>query len=316
MLSIEEYEAGHREAVGGVVTVMGAGALEALTPTEREVAVTDLIDRAASEIQRAVDMGEPADVMAAYKDQAAAIADLTKRLDVSKDAVLNSQVLQRRAERGLGLAIRAGQEAGTVSNKTRGGDRRSKSASDFEIQNPTDFAKRSELYGTSRGGIEQTGIYALADNGTPDDFDNALDAAKEEGNVSRANVVRKLKRIDEDRRSPGVDWASIARSAAQYEFAEEARAAVAPDTSIEYFVAQCRKNGVTFTDSRKRTAAIAKSNDLLDRVTLSLEVSAQTIPDINTEYIDPESAAEALDRLTTALPVINKLMRELKKGII
>ena len=96
----------------------------------------------------------------------------------------------------------------------------------------------------------------------------------------------------------------------------DAQAALAPDSSAEYFAAVMRKHGVTFKSQRSRDNEIAKSNDLLDRVTLSLEVSAQTVTEINTDYIDAESAAEALDRLTTALPVINKLMRELKKGII
>lgn len=55
---------------------------------------------------------------------------------------------------------------------------------------PSDFATQREWLGNSR---TRAGIYALTDNATDAEFDAALDEARAEGNVSRANVVREIK---------------------------------------------------------------------------------------------------------------------------
>lgn len=288
MIDITEYNAGIREEIrGGEVVAIHAASMELLTAQERELAVTSLIERAGAQLQQAVDAGEPAEMMAAYKDQAAAIADLAKRLDVSKDAVLNAQVLQRRAERGLGLAIRAGQEAGEITSAGTGGtgaqasytqirngkevliSASKKSVPDRLLARPTDFASHAQLAGA------ESGIYAMSDTGTEEDFTRALGEARAEKNVSRANVVRKLK------------------------------AAAAP----------VEKPVVMKAPSRAEQTAITKSNDILDRVSLAIEVNAQAVDHINVDHITKEQAVEALERFTTALPILNKLSRELKKGI-
>lgn len=53
------------------------------------------------------------------------------------------------------------------------------------LPKPSDFAKPSELYPNPK----QAGIYDLSDDVESDDFDAALDEAKAEGNMSRANVA-------------------------------------------------------------------------------------------------------------------------------
>lgn len=51
---------------------------------------------------------------------------------------------------------------------------------------PRDFADHSELY-------QKSGILVMADNANDEQFEEALAEAKSEGNVSRANVVRKIR---------------------------------------------------------------------------------------------------------------------------
>jgi len=53
---------------------------------------------------------------------------------------------------------------------------------------PTRFASTGEL--PSNGG----GIYGLTDGVSDERFDEALTEAKDEGNLSRANVIRNLER--------------------------------------------------------------------------------------------------------------------------
>lgn len=98
----------------------------------------------------------------------------------------------RRAERGLGVAIREGQADGTVETVSEGKSRGSAVRDDVvtydEIKpKPTDFAGKYELSNTHGG------IYDLTDGVSDEQFEESIAEAKDEGNLSRANVARKAK---------------------------------------------------------------------------------------------------------------------------
>ena len=158
-----------------------------LTPIDatNEVAVTSYLQQARDWLTRAVDETGPEQIAAA-KAEIATAAEATKQLGLSKEIQLDAQEMVRRAEYALGKAIRKGQEEGTVA-RDHGGDRRSSAAS--ELDRPTAFAGKRELYGSDE---HRPGIYALADADV-DDFDAAIDEARAEGNLSRANVARKAR---------------------------------------------------------------------------------------------------------------------------
>ena len=169
-------------------------ALETSDPERAELEITDALTfsnemlRAVSDVT-AQSPTTGADLasagIGAAKLTAVRAAEFAKRLDLSKDTVLEAQMQQRRWERALGTAIREGQAAGEIrSNGQREG------ASSPGVSSPADYASHNDLNGR---GTEKPGIYALADNATDDQFESALTTARDEGNVSRANVVRKLK---------------------------------------------------------------------------------------------------------------------------
>lgn len=169
-------------------------ALEASDPERAELEITDALTfsnemlRAVSDVT-AQSPSVGADLasagIGAAKLTAVRAAEFAKRLDLSKDTVLEAQMQQRRWERALGTAIREGQAAGEIrSNGQREG------ASSPGVSSPADYASHNDLNGR---GTEKPGIYALTDNATDDQFESALTTARDEGNVSRANVVRKLK---------------------------------------------------------------------------------------------------------------------------
>jgi len=122
----------------------------------------------------------------------------------------------RRAEYALGKAIRAGQERGEILSRhnTRGGVPTpgvKGSASRTSLNNvlddrksPTEFAPLHELTGNDRDGI-----YAMVDGVTEPEFDAAIDDAKAEGNLSRANVVRKIKGVKSEGLTPVEKLAKI-----------------------------------------------------------------------------------------------------------
>lgn len=121
------------------------------------------------------------------KAKAATIAEITKQLRMGKDMQLNAAEFVRRAERGLGVAIREGQARGEVRGKGQGSkDSTSSRLEEVECK-PT---SPRELFS---GGSETDHVYAMTDGVSDEQFEDALTEAKDEGNLSRANVARKCK---------------------------------------------------------------------------------------------------------------------------
>lgn len=161
--------------------------LSPIDPTN-EVAVSDYLTKARDWLSRAVDETGPQQIAAA-KAEIATAAEATKQLGLSKEIQDDAKEMVRRAEYALAKSIRKGQAEGTVlSDATKGGRR---DVDHPDIARPvTDFAARGELYGSQRA----TGILDAADSAPEQtDFDAALDAARAEGNLSRANVARKAR---------------------------------------------------------------------------------------------------------------------------
>lgn len=103
----------------------------------------------------------------------------------------DAQEMVRRAEYSLGKAIRKGQAEGSVANASTAATERHRRVRGLDktscLPRATDYASKMELRGNGAG------IMHLAHpDVTDDDLDAALTEAKAEGNLSRANVVRKL----------------------------------------------------------------------------------------------------------------------------
>lgn len=131
-----------------------------------------------------------------YKQKAHAITEISKQLRLGKELQLDAAEFLRRAERGLGVAIRQGQANGTIETPAEGKARagRNRHSADCARQSadkprPLDFASATELSGSGA----TPGAYALADNVSDSQFDDAIDEAKAEGNLSRKNVARKVR---------------------------------------------------------------------------------------------------------------------------
>lgn len=130
--------------------------------------------------------------IAVAKQRAATIQEIAKQVRMGKDMQLNAAEFCRRAERGLGVAIREGQANGTVET-TSEGKSRGPAIRDHRVDSvmikpkPSDFANATELSGNN------SGIYHLTDGVNERQFEEALAEAKAEGNLSRANVARKAK---------------------------------------------------------------------------------------------------------------------------
>lgn len=124
----------------------------------------------------------PLEAVVETRAQAAAVAAFTMQKRLGKDAELAALEVQRRAERGIGLAVRRAQEAGEIRGQGSRSDTGKGSAKPLA----------HEAAGFTRHSMVP--IFAVTDGVTDDDFENAVESAKAEGDLSRATVIRKVGR--------------------------------------------------------------------------------------------------------------------------
>lgn len=172
------------------VIAQDPAALEATDPQVLAVMVTNALVESKSWLAVAMKGTDPTPI-SEFKAWAATIEEATKQKNLGREIELDAAEMVRRAERGIGVAIRHGQEAGEI--ETADEARRRASLSRHQVADgntkpkPTDYAGRFELSNTKGD------IYDLTDNVSDDQFDAAVEEAKAEGNLSRANVIRKVK---------------------------------------------------------------------------------------------------------------------------
>lgn len=168
-----------------IVPADNIAVVRAMPSEQQAVAITSMLTEARSWLAHALESTGP-ETIANFKAQMATVAEATKQLGLSKEIQLDAQEMVRRAERGVGQAIRKGQAEGSILR--RGEHVSHRSEEQRPPVRPTDFGSPSELYGNGSSG----GVIEFADT-HDDDFDAAIDEAKAEGNLSRANVARKAR---------------------------------------------------------------------------------------------------------------------------
>jgi hypothetical protein len=163
--------------------------------------VVTACEQATAWLQEALEHGG-IEQIAEIKSQAEAVRAYTAQKQLGKDAQLAAAEIVRRAERGIGLAIRRGQQNGHIARR---GDRGSRGAPGVQGGNPGD--RRGDHLGSPAGffrhGDERADTYAMTDGVCDTDFEDALGEARAEGNLSRANVVRKIRQRRDHQRAPG-----------------------------------------------------------------------------------------------------------------
>ena len=153
--------------------------------------VVQACQRAKAWLTEALEHGE-IEQIAEIKSQAEAVRVYTTQKQLGKDAQLAAAEIVRRAERGIGVAIRRGQANGQIAKR---GDRGGRGAPGVHGGNPGD--RRGDHLGSPAGffrhGDERADAYAMTDGVSDTEFEDSLGEAKAEGNLSRANVVRKIR---------------------------------------------------------------------------------------------------------------------------
>lgn len=176
-----------------LVPAANLDALDALDDTAREMAVTRMLTEARSWLAHAVEATGPAEI-ATFKAQMATVAEATKQLGLSKEIQFDAQEMVRRAERGVSLAVREAQQRGDIARPHEGTGPRSDYVRGGQVVHvdPLPNTKKMSAGEFYSNGQQWSDSHSMAD-ATDEEFDEALAKAKGEGNLSRANVVRKIK---------------------------------------------------------------------------------------------------------------------------
>lgn len=175
-------------------------ALETMDPGSREIAVTQMLERAQSYLVVAMQQPDAPRAIADFKAEIIAVAQYARQKRVSEEIQIDATAMVRRAERSLGVAVREGQAAGQISTVSSGAsiaaqNREARKRGEQETSMKNFLPNASEYMQSSQALVD---TYAMADDVTDVEFDDALNAAKEEKNLSRANVVRKIKEAKGD----------------------------------------------------------------------------------------------------------------------
>jgi hypothetical protein len=289
--------------------------------------VVQACQRAKAWLQEALEHGEIGQV-AEIKSQAEAVRVYTTQKQLGKDAQLAAAEIVRRAERGIGVAIRRGQHNGEIARR---GDRGGLGAPGVYGGNPGD--RRGDHLGSPgsffRHGDERADAYAMTDGVSDTDFEDALGEAKAEGNLSRANVVRKIRQRrhtlagagghvpDSADRSPE---AAARRQELIGEFAASGmssqqiaqRLGICEDTVRQV----AREHGIDIrADTVLGRTRRPDSNRIVRETVHALEGLAMGVELADPAGLDPAEAAEWAVSMTHSIRLLTKFVRQMKETI-
>ena len=289
--------------------------------------VVQACQRAKAWLREALEHGE-IEQIAEIKSQAEAIRAYTTQKQLGTDAQLAAAEIVRRAERDIGLAIRRGQQDGEIAKR---GDHRSHGTPSVHDGNPNDrhddhLASPGSFF---RHGDERADTYAMTDGVSNADFEDAMAEAKAEGNLSRANVVRKIR---QQRRTPPTPEelvpdptdpspeATAARIKRITEFAARGmssgqigeRLGIGDDRVRQV----AREHGIGIrADAVLGRARRLDSNRIVRETVHALEGLVMGVELADPAGLDPAEAAEWAASMTRSIRLLSKFVRQMKEAV-
>jgi hypothetical protein len=289
--------------------------------------VVQACERAKAWLTEALEHGE-IDQIAEVKSQAEAVRVYTAQKQLGQDAQLAAAEIVRRAERGIGVAIRRGQEVGQFAKR---GDRGGRGAPGVRGGHPGD-ARGDHLdspAGFFRNGKERADAYAMTDGVTDGDFEDALGRAKSDRDLSRANVVRKIRQRRGTPPAPGhqvPDPADTSPEAAacRAELIGELAAHGLSSAQIgerlgigeDRVRRAAREHGITIrADAVLGRTRRPDSTRIVRETTHALEGLAMSIELADPAQLDPAQAAEWTASMTQSIRALSTFIRQIKESI-
>lgn len=141
--------------------------------------VVALLEEAKGRLAEARTVDLPA--VAEMRARAVALDAYLKQRDLGKGAEMDAREIVLRADRRIGELVRVGQEEGAI--RGHGDNLRSEGPAGT-------LGVSSDFFPSNKARVE---TYAMTDGVPVERFEDVITEARQEGNLSRANVVRKLK---------------------------------------------------------------------------------------------------------------------------
>ena len=284
-----------------VAVIDDTSALDTLDPATREIAITQLLDRAKQFMDAAMKQPDSPRLMADFKAQIIAVAEYAKQKRVSEEIQMDATVMVRRSERALGVAIREGQERGEISDRTSGAKfgalKREAQKRGEQVDENVTHLPNAQTY--LQAGGEQVHSFAMA-SADQEQFDAALESAKAERNVSRANVVRKINEANGD---PAPNKESIRALSAEGKTSRE----IADHLGMDKSTVNRALNGRTKQTDHKTARTMAGLADSL----WGLRQSLQTITAVDAN-LDPAQVTTWIRELSSTSTELNRIKNLLK----
>ena len=277
--------------------IVPASQIENLPAEVREQAVTMYLASARDRLAEALEATGP-HAVAGIKAEVATVAEMTKQLGLSKECRDDAAEMVRRAEYALGKAIRKGQEEGTVKRK------HVTSYSDPHVMGIKDILTKGER--------NEAPVLDMAE-ATEEQFEDALTEARDEGNISRANVLRKIKQQaspqTRDQRADQIE--QLAQQG--YTSHQIAPKVGVSDIRVRHIA---RDYGIDIPADR----AVGKrqrlnANRILSGAAESVPAAAYSLQQINPLDLDKEEAQEWVDSLTESLTALRKALNPIKESL-
>jgi hypothetical protein len=306
--------------MGDLVKLTDPAQIDSLPVEERGIVITQALEESKSWLAVATTATDPTPITE-FRAWAATVAEMTKQKRLAQEIQFDALEMVRRAERGIGVAVRNGQEAGTIRGRGEsGGPKRDyvQVRNGKEVQHKVHAAKlipdgRVSPTKFFDGGQTITDIYTMADSVTDEQFDAALSAAREEKNLSRNNVVRKVRviassteeRLDKIRRMAEENYTSrqIADSFGM-------RVDSLADLLLKHDIA-VPADAVVNRRARRidPTHVIAQTISTLEGLVLGL----QLLEPEDYDRLDPAQVNEWSKHLSTSMQALNQLKKELNR---
>lgn len=296
-----------------LVPVTSPDEIAALPDEQRGQLITRALVESKSWLAVATKGTDPAPI-AHFKAWAATVAVMTRQKCLAEEIQLDALEMVRRAERGIGLAVRNGQEAGHLAkpgqwtnNPQRAGETSSSLGSPIEAAG---VKYRSEL----------SHLYRLSDDVSDENFEEVLAEAREEKNLSHANVARKAQNVAD----PRTKLPLAERLVQIAELAEGKLSSAQIAHEIGVSEAQVRRlaraNNIPIpVDDMLRGSqnltidAVGVLRSTIEELAASMTVTANLIGTYDFDRLDPVDARDWAESLDKSMRYLRTLRKELNR---
>lgn len=283
-------------------------------------------ERAKSWLAHALEHGDIDDIVE-LKSQAEAIRVYTAQKQIGHDAELAAAEIVRRAERGIGIAVRRGQAAGEITaqhqghngpqrayQQTRNGRTVTIHAQPRDGDVNATLKSPTEIFADS---YERRDAYVMTDDVSDEQFEKAVDVAKAEQNLSRANVIRKVRAVKaaeslRDLDTPAARRQAIRELAAKsYTSRQISEMVGITDEHVRYLA---REMGIAI-DADKVIGRTRRhdSNRIVEETVHALDGLRMGVELIDFSTLDRGKVPGWSSALTASLRSLNQLARRLKE---